>query len=184
MNDKIVHVLALLSAATVATVVGTYVHFDGSHWLGTVVMFTTIIHGNVSPNEVHLTVLGFSTGIMMESALWLIDPAITRLALILTAAVFLSVMFATILFKSTFMLTMGSILFYSLCGLLAWNLSVGTSYGELYFGMVLFLLFVIFDTQVMMKGDNVIMCAIQLYLDAVNLFVRILSWLINHLRRR
>ena len=108
------------------------------------------------------------------------------LAFALTLIIFLVLTLFTMQSKIDFSV-MGPALFVSLLALIVWGLfarfffaSVVASQVYALCGVVLFSLFIVYDTHMVLKQysyDEYIMGAIQLYLDIINLFLFILELL-------
>lgn len=146
-------------------------------WTGTAIAFGGMISGMIS----------FFAAVNPESIF---------VAFILSVAVFFCLSIVALISKRRSFLFLGSFLSFALLGMLLYcivrkfvpSLAKSMETFHLWFGLAIFMLYVLYDTQVLIemseKGyKNLLMDSLSLFLDLANIFLRILM-LMNNSRRR
>jgi len=203
------NVYSTLVIGIIASVAGAYAHvfhifqtgllsFFLSFGLLFAILFTEHKRENVLMRLGFFTGFGFVTGMNLGpliSAVSSIDPSILPTALIATALIFISFTLSALFNRSRSYLYMGGILLSALNILTVmslFNMFVGSKVvmsTELYLGLIVFCLFVLFDTQLIVEkrrsGDtDFIWHSLDLFVDIISIFRRIMMILGKRNERR
>lgn len=127
---------------------------------------------------------GLSVGPLVEQSLYL-DPSIVVTAFLGATAIFACFTAAALFSKKRSLLYLGGILGSALTIMLVLsfaNIFIGSvtfMYAELYIGLLIFCAYVAFDTQVIVEqseqgDDDYVKHALSLFLDFVQIFIRLL----------
>jgi len=185
---------ATVLAATVGAQLYSMFHFIGSSasfliGLGLIFWMTSVPEQETAKRQGILAAFGFLEGHALGPILELaadIDTSIVPMAFGCTAVVFACFSLAAMFAQRRSYLYLGGMLSSSLSLLVTLNLlniffrSSSAALFSIYFGVLVFSGFVIFDTQLIIERADMghtdyVVDALNLFLDAVNIFVRLIA---------
>lgn len=199
-KSHLVRVYSALTATVLSAAVGSIVQLYYLNLAGTVTFLATfgllfwLIGTPAEPKNESFRfallngvafVQGVNLGPLLASVIAL-DPSIVMIALVCSTCIFACFSLSALLAPKRSFLFLGGILSSALSMMLMMSLinlfvrSYSVAMAQVYFGLLVFCGFIVFDTQLILEKVNrfgrsdYVMDALDLFLDLLNIFVRIL----------